>query len=157
MEIVSTLSAALSLDKYASCLSESEIVFMHKLCNNCPDVFSNIKITVNAIMADGKVDIFDVPKLICLFTQIYKDRVILYVVNNVRVTSLIRFTLDVLLDAGIIPVQDVSKDVIKKVVDASLDLLDTNTTTQTIKSCWHSLFRCGCTGCACCKGCKECE
>jgi hypothetical protein len=156
MEIVSALKTALSLEKYTLCLTASEVAFMHKLCNNCPDVFNNIKITVNAIMADGKVDIFDVPKLIGLFSQIYQDRIILYVVDNVKTTSLIRFTLDVLLDSDIIPVQSVSKDVIKKIIDTSLDLLDTNTATQTMKSCWTSLFRCGCTGCACCK-CKECE
>jgi hypothetical protein len=148
------LRDALTQEKYALHLSAPEVAFMQNLLRDRPEVFRKIQGTVDSIMADGKVDIFDVPQLIHLCSQLYHEHVMAYAVREVGVISLMRFTVDALLDSGLLPVHGVAKDVIKKVVDTSLELLRTNVTVQSVKSCWDRFFRCGCTGCAC-KGCRE--
>jgi hypothetical protein len=174
MTMIDALNSALTQEKYAlhvslsaenppipgsrkQILSVPEVMFMQNLLRDRPEVFSKIQGTVDSIMADGKVDIFDVPQLIHLCSQIYHEHVVSYVVHEVGVISLIRFTVDALLDSGILPVHGVAKDVIKKVVDTSLELLRANVTVQSVKSCWDRFFRCGCTGCTGCTGCKGCR
>ena len=151
MSMIDTLHGALTQDKYVVHLSVHEVAFMQCLLRDHPEVFRKIQSTVDAIMADGKVDIFDVPQLIHLCSQIYHEHLVGYVVREVGVFSLMRFTLDALLDSGILPVHGATKDVIKKVVDTSLELLRTNVTVSSVTSCWSRFYgcvRCG-TGCAC--------
>ena len=147
LPVIDVIRGALSQEKYAVHLSVPEVAFMQSLLRDHPDVFRKIHATVDAIMADGKVDIFDVPQLIHLCSQMYHERVIGYVVHEVGVISLIRFTLDALLDSGLLPVHGATKDVIKKVVDTSLELLRTNVTEARVKSCWSHIygwFQCDC-------------
>lgn len=158
VSMIDTLKGALSQDKYAVHLNVHEVAFMQCLLRDHPDVFRKIEGTVDAIMSDGKVDIFDLPQLIRLCSQIYHEHLVGYVVREVGVISLIRFTLDALLDSGILPIHGVAKDVIKKVIDTSLELLRTNVT-MVLESTWsnfYGLFDCGCAQCKGCGPCKGC-
>jgi hypothetical protein len=125
-QIIETMGNALTKEKYTMNLSHQEIKFMHDLLNDHPDVFRKIQGTVDAIMADGKVDIFDLPNLIRLCSQIYHEHLVGYAIQHVGVISLIQFTLDALLDSGILPVNGIAKEILKKVIDSSLELLNAN-------------------------------
>jgi hypothetical protein len=146
------IRGALTQDKYAVHLSVHEVAFMQTLLRDHPDVFRKMHETMDAIMADGKMDIFDVPQLVRLCSQMYHAHVVDYVMHEVGVISLIRFTLDALLDSGLLPVHGATKDVIKKVIDTSLDLLRTNVTNERVASFWYRFYGCfRCTKCDCTK------
>ena len=115
---------------------------MHSLLRDHPDVFRKIQGTVDEIMADGKVDIFDLPNLIRLCSQIYHEHLVGYAIQHVGVISLIQFTLDALLDSGILPIHGGAKDILKKVIDSSLELLNANVSSIPSMSCFRFL-NCG--------------
>lgn len=126
LTIIETIGDALKNDKYAMKLSVQETNFMHNLLQDHPEVFRKIQGIVEEIMADGKVDIFDLPNLIRLCSQIYHEHLVGYAIQHVGVISLIQFTLDALLDSGLLPINGVTKDILKKVIDSSLELLNAN-------------------------------
>lgn len=124
--VIATIKVALNDPGYAHKLNVQEIRFMQILLRDHPEAFRDIQCIMEEIMADGRVDIFDLPNLIRLCSQIYHHRLVGYAIQQVGVISLVRFTLDALLDSGLLPVNGAARDVLKKVIDSSLDLLATN-------------------------------
>ena len=126
MQIIHVLENALFSDKYCVHLTQNEHVFMHDLLQQHPEVFGKIQATLEEIISDDKVDLHDIPKIVLLCSEIYHQHLILYIVQEVGVINLLRFTLDALIDSGIIPVPEILICVVKGVVDISLNLLAAN-------------------------------
>ena len=127
LPIIETINHASSKEKYTVHLSSIDIVFMHNMLCSRPEIFSRIQETIDAIMVDGKVDVFDLPHVIRLCAQLYDEKKIQEAFQQVDVIALIRFTLDALLDANILRMDDdVTQEAVKKITDASLVLLATN-------------------------------
>ena len=145
--IIETINHASSKEKYTVHLSSIDIVFMHNMLCSRPEVFSRIQDAIDAIMVDGKVDVFDLPHVIRLCAQLYDERKIAEAFQQVDVIALIRFTLDALLDANILSMDDdVTQETVKKITDASLVLLAMSVSRpQSQTSCVSKLLQCFCT------------
>ena len=128
----------LLLEKYAVHLSPSEIKYMYLLLNGNPKMFTQIHQTVDDILKDGVIDIHDIPNIVLLISKIYQSHMILEMVQHINLLSIIRFTIDSLLDSGLIPLPQMEITIIKKVVDVSIDLLSTNLNmvVKESKMCW---------------------
>ena len=126
MQIIHVLQEALFSDTYCIHLSEKEHAFMHDLLQDHPEVFGKIQATVEEIISDDKVDLHDIPKIVLLCSEIYHQHLILYIAQEVGVINLLRFTLDALIDSGIIPVPQILISIVKGIVDVSLNLLAAN-------------------------------
>lgn len=127
-------------------LSSIDIVFMHNMLCSRPEIFSRIQDAIDAIMVDGKVDVFDLPHVIRLCAQLYDERKIAEAFQQVDVIALIRFTLDALLDANILSMVSDEEDTrasVKKITDASLVLLAMSVSRpQSQTSCISKLLQC---------------
>ena len=126
MQIIHVLQEALFSDTYCIHLSEKEHAFMHDLLQDHPEVFGKIQATVEEIISDDKVDLHDIPKIVLLCSEIYHQHLILYIAQEVGVINLLRFTLDALIDSGIIPVPQILISIVKGIIDVSLNLLAAN-------------------------------
>ena len=121
MQIIHDLENALFSDKYCVHLTQKEHAFMHDLLQDHPEVFGKIQATLEEIISDDKVDLHDIPKIVLLCSEIYHQHLILFLVQEVGVINLLRFTLDALIDSGLIPVPSCLIYVVKGIVDISLN------------------------------------
>ena len=124
--IVDTLKNTLTSDVYSLHLTPKEMSFMTDLLNEHPEVFGKIQSTIEEIISDGKVDLHDIPKIVLLISQIYHEHLLGYIVKDVGVINILKFTLDALLESGIIPVPSFAMAIVKGIVDVSLELLNKN-------------------------------
>lgn len=113
-------------DKYCAHLTPTEVAFVNNLLKDHPEVFHQIQATVTDILADGKLNLHDLPKVVLMISQIYHAHLVKNVVHHVGVIHMVKFTLDALLESGVVPLPELEITLIQKVVDASLDLLQTN-------------------------------
>ena len=123
--IIEVLKNELTSDKYSVHLTQKEVIFMNDLLNQHPEIFGKIQKTLDDIISDEKVDFHDIPKIVLLISQIYHEHLIGYIVQEVGIINILKFTLDALLESGIIPVPGFALSIVKGVVDVSLDLLNT--------------------------------
>jgi hypothetical protein len=163
MNIITTLKANLHLEKYAVHLTPNEIQYFDVLMERNPEVFNKIQQTVDEIMSDGVVDLHDIPKIVLLISQMYQANVLTEFIHHIRLLSLVKFTVDCLLDSGLLPIPQVEIIIIKRIVDTTIDLLSTNldTIARKTKKCRTNIYtlccsefdddptndQCGCTGC----------
>ena len=126
MNIITTLRTNLHLEKYAVHLSDNEKQYISVLMEKNPEVFAKIQQTMDDIMADGVVDLHDIPKIILLISQMYQANVLVEFIQHIRLLSLVKFTVDCLLDSGLLPIPQVEVVIIKRIVDTTIDLLSTN-------------------------------
>jgi hypothetical protein len=142
MSIISTLKANLHTEKYAVHLTANETQYFDVLMERNPEVFTKIQQTVDEIMSDGVVDLHDIPKIILLISQMYQANVLVEFIHHIRLLSLVRFTIDCLLDSGLLPIPQVEIFVIKRIVDTTIDLLSTNMDmiSQKTKKCRTGLY-----------------
>jgi hypothetical protein len=131
MNIITTLKTNLHLEKYAIHLTDNEKQYIDVLMDKNPEVFAKIQQTMDEIMADGVVDLYDIPKIILLISQMYQANVLKEFIQHIRLLSLVKFTIDCLLDSGLLPIPQVEVAIIKRIVDTTIDLLSTNMDTIT--------------------------
>ena len=127
-------------------LSLSQINWINAFVKASPESFVTIKNDIKKITSDGQIDLYDIPLLIKLITDVYNSGAIQYGLSHPEYLIIfVRFTLDVILDSKFLILPDIEKIIIKKLVDVSLDLLSTNlpaieqrTTTlcKTVFYCW---------------------
>jgi hypothetical protein len=174
MNIITNLKINLHLEKYAVHLTNNEKQYLDVLMDKNPEVFTKIQQTVDEILSDGVVDLHDIPKIILLISQMYQANVLVEFVQHIRLLSLVKFTIDCLLDSGLLPIPQVEVVIIKRIVDTTIDLLSTNIDVVMIKTkkcrTWlhwvccsnfdddltNDAFRCkGCSGCNHSSGCTR--
>ena len=126
MNIITTLRTNLHLEKYAVHLTANEKQYLDVLMEKNPEVFAKIQQTMDDILADGVVDLHDIPKIILLISQMYQANVLVEFIRYIRLLSLVKFTIDCLLDSGLLPIPQVEVAIIKRIVDTTIDLLSTN-------------------------------
>ena len=139
--IVNVLKNNLQNDKYSVHLSPHDIKYVDTLLESNPEMFNQIHSMVDEIISDGVLDIHDIPKIVLLISKIYKTNLIGEFIKKVKILSVIRFTVDSLLDSGLVPLPEIEIIIIKKIVDVSIDLLSTNVhrIEEETKTCWQGV------------------
>ena len=105
-------------------IPQKETEYLHTLINDNPQLFSQIEDNINNILSDGKINIHDIPQIVKLISTIYH----LNMPNNTNIISVVRFTVDSILNSGLFPLPDIEIQIIESIVDSSLDLLQMNIT-----------------------------
>jgi hypothetical protein len=147
---VNVLKNNLCIEKYSLHLSPLDIKYIDTLLNGNPEMFHQIHGMVDEIMKDGVLDIHDIPRIVLLIGKIYQTNLIGEILKHVKILSVVRFTVDSLLESGLIPLPEVEIIIIKKIVDVSIDLLSTNIDiieekTRSCRAWFKRVF------CKCCK------
>lgn len=80
----------------------------------------------NTITCIKKIDYHDIPHIISLLFKIYKEHLIESNFKNINIINVIRFTIDAIIKSNIISVSHIETDIIEKLVNSSLILLNEN-------------------------------
>jgi hypothetical protein len=107
-------------------LNQYEIDYVYNLIKLQSQIFNSISNEIQNICYDGKIDIDDIPQIILLISKIYKSNIIMNNIENIDIVSIVKFTFNSILHAGILPLGNIDINVIDKIVNSSIDLLKLN-------------------------------
>lgn len=125
--IIDIVIQNLGLEKYALVLTPNEKTYIQSVLREQPEILTNIQATIQDIVSDGKIDLHDIPKIVLLVSQIMKNHIIENAVRNVSVISVVKFLVDSILDSGLLPLPKVEIDLLRRVFDSSIELLQMET------------------------------
>lgn len=142
-EIISALkNPSIELNKF-------EIDFIIKVTKNNPEIFETIQNSIEQIVKDGHIDLNDVPEFVILVTNLLNINT-----NNfeINIPTIIKFIINVVFTCGLIPLNKRELDLIIKLVEVCLKLLETTILTPEIRnSCYDRMkkFFSNCCKCNC--------
>jgi len=118
--------------KYAN-----EIKYVKTIISEDPSFLDSISSNLNEIVKDGKIDIHDIPQIVLVISKVIKIN-FRKIVNHINVLSVVEYMLHALLNSGLLPIPNVEKAILNKVVDASFKLLEMNSEIieNDCKKCW---------------------
>ena len=97
-------------------LNENEIKFIKQMMKNSPDSFAKISTEINEILNKRQIEVRDIPHLIYIIASIYISD---FDHKNINIIDCIQFTIDAILESGILPINTVEKDILEAIVNAS--------------------------------------
>ena len=121
-------------------LSSEQIDWINIFIKSSPASFLKVTTDIQSITSTGEIGLNKIPQIVKLLADIYYSGAFNYnLVNPDYIITLIKFTIDVLLNSKILILPDTQKELIKELVDSSLTLLSMNISTietkiQVIKS-----------------------
>ena len=104
-------------------LNPDEIAFLQNMLKDQPEIFSSIIAKINATFNDGNIDYHDIPKIVLLLSTVYKEHLL---EENVGLLNIVKFSAEMLLKKGVIPLPESDLVIIQKLIDSSIDLLKMN-------------------------------
>ena len=128
-------------------LSVVEMSVIQKMIAISPDSFHSINNHINeTINTPDKFELKDLLKIVHNISSIYIQ---LFDPKEISIIGCIKFTIDAILDSGLLPFPNIEIRMVKKIVDVSLDFLETNLPTaeeveeekKEIKHCFSSIFK----------------
>jgi hypothetical protein len=108
-------------------LNQDEINYLNNLIKDKPELFLQINEQINSICQDGMIDYHDVPQIILLITNIFKGHLVENIIENINIISVVKFISETILHSGIMPLSDLEINLIDKIIDTSINLLEINT------------------------------
>jgi hypothetical protein len=120
-------------------LSPRELVLINQILSD-ENVGTKINELFAKILEDGKIDVYDVPNLVLVLTEIYRTHIVNKGITDVNVINMIELTLDCILDSDLVPIPELEKKIMQSIIEASLKLLEINL--PAIKSGWHTVCNC---------------
>lgn len=124
INVIDILQSVLSNNKTTlHDLSNKEIQFIQKMMIESPETFHSISEQINEIIKDKKIDISEIPKIIHIIAIIFITD---FSFKKVDVIACVRFTLDTIIDSGLLPLNAIETMALKSIIDTSLDLLKIN-------------------------------
>ena len=124
--LLTIISMAIDSQKLTLQLNPNEIQYIKNVLENDPELLHCIGSSINDIIVDGKLDIYDIPRVIRLISEFYKSHCIDRVIEDVGIINIVKFTVDSIIEFNFLPLPNIERELIKKIVDQSLDLLSLN-------------------------------
>ena len=107
-------------------ITDDEKIHIDDLLKKNPELFSKIQNNVDLIMKDGKINLYDIPEIVLLIFNLYKNNIsIKNVVQTVGLINVVKFILEELIE--LLPLPNVDVVIIEKMVDVSLQLYSAQT------------------------------
>ena len=103
-------------------INEQEISFIKQMIVESPQTFHNVTLQINDILNNKRIAISNIPEIIYIISTIYISE---FNYKNINIIDCIQFTLDTLIDSGILHIDDNTEEVLKSIVHFSLQLLKT--------------------------------
>jgi hypothetical protein len=103
-------------------INDQEISFIKQIMVETPETFHDVSLQLNNILNNKRIAISDIPEIIYIISTIYISK---FNYKNINIIDCIQFTLDTLIDSGILHVDNNTEEVLKSIVHFSLKLLKT--------------------------------
>jgi hypothetical protein len=111
-------------------LNQEQINWINEFIKASPESFQKISDGFKSLTSDGKIDLHDIPSIIKLLADIYSSESIKKGISNpTNIIAFIKYTIDVIFTSKYLILPDTEKKAIHKLIDISLDLLNTNLST----------------------------
>ena len=111
---------------YTVRLTPYEIKFVETLMQEHPLMLCKIHNALKEIVKNEKIDVYDIPHIILIIQEIVKNHMITSAVKNVCIFNVLKYIVDALLESRILPFPKMEINILKRVADTSLELLNTN-------------------------------
>jgi hypothetical protein len=100
-----------------------------------PELLQKITTDINTIKMDGKIDIYDIPSIVQLLIDTYQlyslDKTFL---QSENVIIFIQYAMNVIIDSDFVVLPEFEKQIIERVVNNSIQLLQTTIDKKKISS-----------------------
>jgi hypothetical protein len=108
-------------------LTTEQINWINQFISASPESFIKITNDIKQITSTGKIGLENIPQIVHLCADIYNnDSVKVGITNPANIIVFIKFTIDTILESKYLILPDVEKELIKQLVDTSLNLLILN-------------------------------
>ena len=108
---------------YSKFLTENEKSYIKNICFRNPELYVIINKLMDNIKDDGNFDFDYIPKIIFILFNTYKSHIIQNDIEEIHILNIIKFTMNTLLDSGIIIMPYEKIRICKSLVVPSIDLL----------------------------------
>jgi len=106
-------------------LTIEEIDWIQLFINNSPSTFTKLTKDLLSITADGRIDLYEIPKIVKLLADIYyTDLKNSIQFDSKNIIKLIKFTIDVIIESPLLILPYAEKEIIKDIVEYSIFLLE---------------------------------
>jgi hypothetical protein len=120
----------LNANSHSHDLTKEQMIWVDAFIKASPESFTNLVSDIKSITSDGKINLQDIPKIIKLLSDVYDSKAkILGLSNPKNIIFFIKFTIDVILESKLLPLDSVEASTVEYIVDSSLDLLANNLST----------------------------
>ena len=111
------------------------MILLLKVCNCYGDCIKNI-------IKDGMIDLHDIPIILRMITEVYHNKSIQNeMFHKANILLFVRFTFNSLLESKFLLLPDIEKEIIEKMVNNSIDLLQYNISDLAFEEdCCKNLF-----------------
>jgi hypothetical protein len=123
IDIMKYLQKAITNIKEGTSLNEKEVNFIKQMMTENPAIFEKVSHQINDIVNKKKLEVSDIPQLLHIICTVYTDE---FNCKNVNIINCVQFTLDALIESNEIFNDNISKEILKPIVDFSFGLLKTN-------------------------------
>jgi hypothetical protein len=113
--------------KFYNYLTNYDVSFLYLLIERYPSFFHTICLQTETILSNNIIDNHDIPTIILLISNHYKNYILKHAIENVNLLNLVKFTIDVFLTTSIIIITESKLSVVERIIDSSLELLEMNT------------------------------
>ena len=126
LDIKSIISSTIVNKEYAIHLTPIEIQYINDIIYNDPELLSIIGNSVDSILSDGVVNLYDIPTIILLLSEIFKSHCIKKIIYNIDIIHIVRFILESIIDYQYLPLPIVDKNIIKNIIETTFNLLESS-------------------------------
>ena len=122
--------------------STSQVNWIHTFIETSPQSMQLLGDSIKNIVKDGKIDLHDIPIILRMITEITHDQSLQKeMFNKTHLLLFARFTLDSLLESKFLLLPGIEKEIIEKMINGSLDLLQYNIVDIRLEEdCCENLF-----------------
>ena len=104
-------------------LNDNEKAYLKELLYEHPEVFDKIIKSFDVILSDRNIDLHDIPQIILLISNIYNSNLLEKMLEKVDMVNIVQFTIDSILDSGLLQFPGIEISIIKKILNSSISLL----------------------------------
>ena len=130
--------------QYSGDLNKTESDYFINILERSPDFFTKIHEEIYSIENKGVIIYHEIPCIVFFITNLFKFHIVEKSVTNVNIINLTKITLDAIFDSKLLPFPDIEVEIIKKIVDSSIDLLSlhVNTVKEEATVCFNMFKNC---------------
>ena len=123
-------------------LSQEELTFIKTVLQFYPHKIHQMHEEIKLLVINGTIQSHDIPQMVIILSNIYNDILLENPTDHpISIVHIIKFTLNSILDAELIPLPNIEMSVINQIINTALTLLNMNLSPiKQEESCYASLF-----------------
>ena len=106
-------------------LNQNEIDYIKFLLSDQLQIFNDIQDQINLLIVNDSISLQDLPSIVLIISDIIHINFV-NISNKIDIINVIQYIIDTILDSGLLPLPNIELQIIKSIVDTSIQLLKKN-------------------------------